>query len=63
MNRDQVEGRWRQVVGKAKRVWGDLTDDDVQRADGSVDRLYGIIQERFGDKKEDIKAKLDRAQM
>ena len=59
MNRDQVQGKWDQVKGRAKRAWGELTDDDFTKADGSVDKLYGIIQERFGDTKEAIKAKLD----
>ena len=36
------------------------TDDDFKKAEGSVDKLYGIIQARFGDTKEAIKAKLDK---
>jgi uncharacterized protein YjbJ (UPF0337 family) len=59
MNRDQVQGTWDQVKGKAKRVWGELTDDDFLKAEGSAEKLYGIIQERFGDAKEVIKKKLD----
>jgi len=59
MNRDQVEGAWEQLKGKAKRVWGELTDDDIKKADGSADKLYGIIQQRFGDTKELIKKKID----
>lgn len=34
-------------------------DDDFTKAEGSVDKLYGLIQEKFGDTKEAIKAKLD----
>jgi len=60
MNRDQVKGRWEQIKGSAKQLWGNLTDDDFTRAEGSADKLYGIIQERFGDTKEAIKTKLDR---
>lgn len=60
MNRDQVEGTWEQLKGKAKRVWGELTDDDLTRAEGSSDKLFGIIQEKFGDTKEAIKDKLDK---
>jgi uncharacterized protein YjbJ (UPF0337 family) len=59
MNQDQVSGTWDQIKGKAKRIWGELTDDDFKKAEGSVDMLYGTIQQRFGDTKEQIKAKLE----
>lgn len=59
MNRDQVQGNFEQIKGKAKRVWAELTDDELLRAEGSIDKLYGIIQERFGDTKEQIKRKID----
>jgi uncharacterized protein YjbJ (UPF0337 family) len=60
MNKDQAQGKWEQLKGKAKKVWGELTDDDVKKAEGSADKLFGIIQERFGDTKAAIKAKLDK---
>jgi uncharacterized protein YjbJ (UPF0337 family) len=59
MNKDQVNGIWEQLKGKAKSVWGELTDDDFKKAEGSADKLFGVIQQRFGDTKEAIKAKLD----
>ena len=29
MNWDQVEGKWKQMKGAAKKQWGKLTDDDI----------------------------------
>lgn len=63
MNRDQLKGSWFQLKGKAKRVFGELAEDDAMRADGSVDKLYGIIQKKFGDTKEVIKSKIDKARL
>ncbi len=60
MNQDQAKGKWDQIKGMAKQAWGGLTDDDFIKAEGSADKLYGVIQEKFGDTKEAIKAKLDR---
>jgi uncharacterized protein YjbJ (UPF0337 family) len=60
MNRDQAKGKWDQIKGRAKKAWGELTDDDFKKAEGSVDKLYGVIQEKFGDTKEAIMAKLDK---
>lgn len=59
-NQDQINGQWEQLKGRAKRVWGELTDDDLLKAEGSADKLYGIIQARFGDTKEAAQAKLDK---
>jgi uncharacterized protein YjbJ (UPF0337 family) len=63
VNPDQAAGKWEEIKGKAKRIWGELTDDDFKKAEGSVDKLYGLIQQRFGDTKESIKRKLDQRQM
>jgi uncharacterized protein YjbJ (UPF0337 family) len=60
MNEDQAQGKWEQIKGTAKQVWGALTDDDFKKAEGSAEKLYGVIQEKFGDTKEAIQAKLDK---
>jgi uncharacterized protein YjbJ (UPF0337 family) len=48
MNRDIIEGNWKQVVGKVKEQWGKLTDDDLDVIEGKRDVLAGKIQERYG---------------
>ena len=63
MNTDQSKGFFEQMQGKAKKIWGELTDDDMLKAEGSADKLYGMIQKKFGDTKEDIKKKLDAYKM
>jgi uncharacterized protein YjbJ (UPF0337 family) len=60
MNTDQIQGSFEQVKGKAKQLWGQLTEDDFKKAEGSSDKLYGIIQQRFGDTKEIIQSKLSK---
>jgi uncharacterized protein YjbJ (UPF0337 family) len=59
MNQDQAKGKWDQITGRAKEAWGVLTDDDFKRAEGSIEKLYGVIQEKVGDTKEAIRTKLD----
>ena len=59
MNQDQAQGKWDQMKGKAKKAWAELTDDDFKKAEGSLDKLYGVIQEKFGDTKEAIIKKLE----
>jgi uncharacterized protein YjbJ (UPF0337 family) len=48
MNWDRIEGNWKQFKGHAKRKWGELTDDDLDKLEGRRDELIGKIQERKG---------------
>lgn len=54
MNAEQFKGKWSQFKGEAKRQWGKLTDDDLTQAEGNYDKFIGRVQERYGDKKEDV---------
>jgi uncharacterized protein YjbJ (UPF0337 family) len=48
MNNDVLKGKLLQMRGEVKKVWGKLTDDDLQKFTGEIDKLAGIIQERYG---------------
>ena len=52
MNQDIFAGKWKQLKGSLKQMWGKLTDDDIQQINGSYDKLIGIVQERYGHTKE-----------
>lgn len=53
------EGRWDQLKGRVREGWGNLTDDDVDRAHGSFDVLVGIIKEKTGETREEIEKRLN----
>jgi len=59
MNRDQIEGQWKQIMGGAKQKWGKLTDDDMLRIDGSHDKLVGTIQEKYGKSREEAELEVE----
>lgn len=48
VNKDTIEGNWKQLKGKVKEQWGKLTDDDFDVIAGKRDQLLGRIQERHG---------------
>lgn len=52
MEPDIIGGQWKQLKGEIKRRWGKLTDDDLTQAEGSMEKLVGRIQERYGYTKE-----------
>ena len=53
MNWDTVKGDWKQLSGKVRERWGELTDDEIEQARGDRDQLAGKIQERYGVTKEE----------
>lgn len=59
MNWDQVEGNWKIMKGKVKEKWGDLTDDELDKAAGNRDQLEGHIQHKYGKTKEQAKQEVD----
>jgi uncharacterized protein YjbJ (UPF0337 family) len=63
MNQDQIRGVLGQLKGKAKVILGELTDNPDKKAEGSVDKLYGLLQQRFGQAKELVKRRIDKVKL
>jgi uncharacterized protein YjbJ (UPF0337 family) len=59
MNWDQIAGNWKQLKGKAQAKWGDITDDELQSADGRREQLVGLVQEKYGHAKEAAEREVD----
>ena len=52
------EGRWDQFAGRVKKLWGQITDDDLMTAKGDYERVVGLIKERTGEEREKIEKRL-----
>jgi uncharacterized protein YjbJ (UPF0337 family) len=48
MNNNELLGKWKQIQGRAKALWGRITDDDLELAAGKVDVLAGLLQDKYG---------------
>lgn len=59
MNKDVFEGKWKQLKGKIKETWGELTDDELDQIDGRKDRLVGKLQEKYGYSRMEAEARVD----
>jgi uncharacterized protein YjbJ (UPF0337 family) len=52
MNAEQLKGQWKQIRGEVRKQWGKLTDEDLDRIGGEIQKLAGKIQEKYGVAKE-----------
>jgi len=57
--RQKWEGRWEQLKGRVKQLWGQVTDNDLKEAEGDYERLVGLIKERTGETLEEIEERLN----
>jgi uncharacterized protein YjbJ (UPF0337 family) len=48
MNRDELDGKAKQVKGKVKQSISDLTDDEKLHDEGIADEAEGDVQEGIG---------------
>lgn len=57
---DKLKGNWNQIKGKLKEKYADLTDNDLLYVEGKEDQLYGRLQEKLGQSKEEVHSLLER---
>lgn len=55
MNKDQVDGRKKEITGKIKEVAGNILGNKEMEAKGHVKKQVGKAQAAFGDVKADVK--------
>ena len=58
MNEDIAKGGWKQLKGKLKAKWGELTEDDLTQAEGNLDYLFGKLQSQYGYTRDEVQASL-----
>lgn len=58
MNKEQVEGKFQQLNGEIKKLWGRMTDDEITLLDGQEDSFYGKLKEKYGIAREEGEKRL-----
>ena len=52
----KMKGNWNVMQGKLKQEYAELTDDDLQYAEGKEDEVIGKIQKKTGKAMSEIKS-------
>ena len=60
MNKDIFAGKWKEMRGQLREWWGELTDDDLERAAGKADQLIALLQQKYGYTREKAEQEFDR---
>jgi uncharacterized protein YjbJ (UPF0337 family) len=59
MNKDIIEGNWKQMSGSVQKQWGKLTNNQLDQVGGSRKKLSGIIQEQYGVKQDNAEKQIE----
>ena len=57
MNADILKGKWKEIKGSIKQQWGELTDDEITRVEGSEEKFVGLLQKKYGYSREEAETR------
>jgi uncharacterized protein YjbJ (UPF0337 family) len=50
-----MKGNWKEIAGKLKQQFANLTDDDLLFKEGKEEELLGRLQKKIGKTKEELR--------
>jgi uncharacterized protein YjbJ (UPF0337 family) len=59
MNEDILHGKWVEVKGEIQKIWGDVSGDELEKAKGNMTSISGLIEQKYGHKKDEISKQLN----
>ena len=59
IDRQTLEGHWKELVRYLKKRWGEVSDYELQEARGDIQELLGLLQSKTGWTRKRIEAELD----
>ena len=58
MDNNIFEGKWTEFKGEVRKLWGKITGDELESTKGDVESIGGLIQQKYGYKKDEYSDKL-----
>lgn len=59
MNEDIAHGKWVEVKGEIQKIWGDVSGDELEKVKGNLTSISGLIEQKYGHKKEEVTKQLN----
>ncbi|MFL0682148.1 MAG: CsbD family protein [Algoriphagus aquaeductus] len=55
----KIEGSWKEIKGKLKQKYAELTEDDLMYEEGQTEELLGRLQRKLGRSIDEIKKEIN----
>ena len=59
VNENVLKGSWKQIKGEMQRLWGNISDDEWDKAQGSATALSGLVQKKYGLSQTEVESKFN----
>ncbi len=59
LNENVIKGKWNELKGQLQKTWGNLTNDEIDYAQGDLKKFYGSVQSKYGQSEEEVKDRLN----
>nr|WP_169751206.1 CsbD family protein [Wenzhouxiangella marina] len=56
---NSFKSKWDHFSARLKQEWGDLTDDEIKKAEGNIDELIAKISDKSGESRQAIAKKFN----
>lgn len=57
---DKLKGNWKQLKGKIKEEYSEITEDDLKYIEAQKDQMMGALQKKTGETKEKLAKFIDK---
>ena len=58
LNENTVKGKWLEIRGEVQKAWGKLTNDELDKSNGDLKVISGLIQQKYGASQSEYSKKL-----
>ena len=58
-NQETIQGKWLEIKGEVLKSWGKITNDEIDKTKGDAMAIAGLVQQKYGEGKEEFQKKLD----
>lgn len=54
ITREELQGQWTQLKGQIRERWGEISDDELQQAQGNTEQLMGLLEKKTGESRRQL---------
>lgn len=58
MNKDIIQGKWKEIKGDLIKAWGKVTGDEWEQTRGDATAISGVLQQKYGYAKDEANEKV-----